>query len=169
MTESSIKIQPISQFDELEKMYHYVGSGLDNYWLSPELYEIGEYGGMETIVFPRLYDVQATIGMHICSLDRLLGPKEIRFLRIEMEFSELEMSSALGEKYEKAVIIAESRDKNIYRPLVFRSDLLLRYMYLAWLGSQNVIGDDFKDQALHLGKQLGKPVMVSEQRWQIVA
>lgn len=68
-----ITIAPLDDDGTANGLYHYKICGLDNYWLTPDLYERGPTEGIETPTFPRLFDVQAAIGMHVCSLDRPLN------------------------------------------------------------------------------------------------
>lgn len=160
-----LQIKPAAETDGL---YHYKESGLDNYWLSSDLFQIGEYDGMKTVTFPKLFDIQATIGIHICSFDRLLGAKEIRFLRTELGFSQADMGRALGYKDKQRVAAAEKLDAS-RKALLGAADLLLRQLYLNAVGQQSLIGDAYKAQALELGKSLNQPHLVDDQNWEIAA
>ena len=160
-----LRIKPLA---DAEGLYHYKESGLDNYWLSPDLYELGEYDGMETVTFSKLFDIQAAIGMHICSFDRPLGPKEIRFLRTELGFSQADMGRALGYKDKQRVAAAEKQNTS-RQALLGPADLLLRQLYLGYLGQQPLIGEEYKARALHVGQLLNQPCLVEEQNWQIAA
>lgn len=160
-----LQIKPLA---DTEGLYHYRDCGLDKYWLSPDLYELGEYDGMETVTFSKLDEIQATIGMHICSFDRPLGPKEIRFLRTELGFSQADMGRALGYRDKQRVAAAEKQDTS-RQALLGPADLLLRQLYLGSVGQQPLIGDAYKSRALSLGKSLTQPHLVDDQNWQIAA
>ena len=52
-----ITIAPLDDDGTANGLYHYKICGLDNYWLTPDLYERGPTEGIETPTFPRLFDV----------------------------------------------------------------------------------------------------------------
>ena len=152
---------------ETTGLYHYIGSGLDNYWLAPNLYELGEHKGIKTISFPRLYDVQSAIGMHICAVPRPLAPREVRFLRSEIGLSQTDMGHALG--YSDKTQIEAAEKKEATAPLSGSADLLLRNIYLTWLGKQRLTGEAFREWTLGQGQNLQKPKATKSQIWQVAA
>ena len=102
-----ITIAPLDDDGTANGLYHYKICGLDNYWLTPNLYERGLTEGIETLTFSRLFDVQTAIGMHVCSLDRPLAGKEVRFLRTDISYTQTEQGSVLGYKDKQRVAAAE--------------------------------------------------------------
>ena len=161
----ALKIKPI---DRNEDLYHYKASGLDNYWLSPGLYEMGEHDGQKTITFHKLPQIHAAIGIHICSLNRPLGSREVRFLRTEIGLSQADLGHALGYKDKQRVAAAEKQDGK-RTPLLGPADLLLREHYLNWLGPHPLAGKAFRDNAIQLGQSLYHPHPAEDLNWQIVA
>lgn len=167
-----ITIAPLNSTVGLSELYHYKVCGLDNYWLTPDLYERGLTDGKETLIFPRLFDVQAAIGMHVCSLDRPLTGKEIRFLRTDIGYSQSELGSVLGYKDKQRVAAAEKAGDTAAgrsSPLAGPADLLLRHVYLAWLGHQPLVGQAYRERALTLGRALQMPTLADEQVWKVAA
>lgn len=162
-----LKVEPLNEANT-EDMHHYRASGLDNYWLSPELYRRGQYDGMPTIRFPKLREIHAAIGRHVCSLDRHLGPREIQFLRIQMGLSQADIGKALGYKNKQLVAAAEKQGAD-RKPLHGVADLFLRSIYLNWLGGPRIFDDEFIKRVLCLAESLKKPHLVESQNWQIVA
>lgn len=169
MDDSSIQVVPLECDADTENLYHYTQCGLTNYWLSPGLFIIGEYYEEETITFPKLYEVQAVIGMHICSLKRPLGPREIRFLRGEFNWSQTELGHALGYRDKQTVAKAEKWLEDGLKSLMGPADLLLRRIYLTYLGELPLIGDEYRNEAISLGANMTKPHLIEEKNWQIAA
>ena len=168
MNDVSLKILPLDDQADKHDLYHYTSSGLDNYWLSGDLYEKGWVDGEEIIRFPQFDDVQAAIGMHICELHRLLGPREIRFLRGELNFSQRELGQALGYADKQIVLRAESRSKS-YKPLIAAADMLLRHHYLGMLGAHQLVGDAYRAAAIQMSAAIATPVPVVDQTDHVVA
>ena len=160
-----LKIQPL---DKIEGLYHYTASGLDNYWLSSKLYESDEYDGQKTISFSKLDQIHAAIGMHICSLNRPLEAKEVRFLRTEIGLSQADLGQALGYKDKQRVAAAEKQGAKRVA-LLGPADLLLRNYYLNWLGQQPLAGQAFRDKALQQGQSLNSSLRKEKANWQIAA
>jgi transcriptional regulator with XRE-family HTH domain len=167
-----ITIAPLDNDVRMSDLYHYKVCGLDNYWLTPDLYERGLTDGRETLTFPRLFDVQAAIGMHLCSLGRPLTGKEVRFLRTDIGYTQSELGSVLGYKDKQRVAAAEKAGETTTGrspPLAGPADLLLRHVYLAWLGQQPLVGKDYRERALTLGRALQIPALADEQVWKVAA
>ena len=167
-----ITIAPLDNEGGVSDLYHYKVCGLDNYWLTPDLYKRGLTDGRETLTFPRLFDVQAAIGMHVCSLDRPLTGKEVRFLRTDIGYTQSELGCALGYKDKQRVAAAEKAAETAAGgsgPLAGTADLLLRHVYLAWLGHQPQVGQAYRDRALTLGRALQRPSLADEQVWKVAA
>jgi hypothetical protein len=157
MTNINIKVEPMDDDADKAALYHYTLSGLNNYWLTPELYEIGEYEGEETIRFVDLDDVHVAIGMHICEMRRPLGPREIRFLRGELGYSQTQLGHALGYKDKQTVLKAE-RVNDKREPLATPADLYLRALYLGMLVQRPLIGGGGGQDALELSQAVARPI-----------
>ena len=167
-----ITIAPLDDDGTANGLYHYKICGLDNYWLTPDLYERGPTEGIETPTYPRLFDVQAAIGMHVCSLDRPLTGKEVRFLRTDIGYTQSELGNVLGYKDKQRVAAvgkAGAQEAGNSRPLAGPADLLLRHVYLAWLGQQPLVGQAYGHRALKLGQALHRPALPDEQIWKVAA
>ena len=167
-----ITIAPLDNTGEVNDLYHYKICGLDNYWLTPDLYDRGFTDGRETLTFPRLFDVQAAIGIHVCSLDRPLTGKEVRFLRTDIGYTQSELGNVLGYKDKQRVAAAEKAGEMSAErssPLAGPADLLLRHVYLAWLGHQTPVGQAYRERALTLGRALQMPALADKQVWKVAA
>lgn len=150
----NIEVHDLSPDADRDEFYHYSLGGLNNYWLAPGLFEINEDGDLRLL---ELDNIQAAIGMHICGLHRPLGPREIRFLRAEMGFSQTDLGIALGYKDKQRVLSAErlSEDRS---PLMASADMLLRNHYLGMLGKHDLVGDDYRAAALAMSEALNRPM-----------
>lgn len=149
-----IEVRDLSPDANREDYYHYSLSGLDNYWLAPGLFEINEDGDLRLL---ELDNIQAAIGMHICGLVRPLGPREIRFLRSEMELSQAELGLILGYKDKQRVLAAEKLTDD-RKPLAPSADMLLRSHYLGMLGRHDLVGDAYRQAAITMSEALSRPV-----------
>lgn len=168
MNDKPITVIPLES-EHIQSLYHYTESGLNNYWLSPDLFEMSEFEGQDAVTFPAFDDMQAAIGLHICSLGRALGPREIRFLRGELNFSQRELGQILGYRDKQSVAKAERLNKN-REPLSATADMLLRHRYLSYLGrGDEIIGDEYRQDALQLAQALRQPHPMQEQDWQLAA
>jgi len=168
MSDRSINVLPL-EIDALQGLYHYTESGLNNYWLSPSLYEEGEFNGQKTIAFLKLDEMQTAIGLHICSLGRRLGPLEIRFLRGELDYSQRELGEALGFADKQCIAKAE-RQNDKHEALSATADLLLRNLYLRHLGDgAHLIEDNYRQEALKLAQDLRKPYLAETHNWKLAA
>ena len=149
-----IEVHDLSPDADREKFYHYSLSGLDNYWLAPELFEISKDGDVRLL---ELDNIQAGISMHICGLQRPLGPREIRFLRGELNFSQTELGRLLGYSDKQRVAAAEKLTDE-RKPLAPTADMLLRSRYLGMLGVHDLIGEDYRKAAVAMSEALNRPL-----------
>lgn len=161
MGRSPIRIIPLADDADHAALYHYELSGLDGYWLAPELFEVSHRDGEPFISFPQFDHMQAAIGMHLCRLARPLGPREIRFLRSELDLSQGDLGRLLGYRDKQRVAAAE-RLVDDRRPLAPTADLLLRSHYLGMIGAHdpvhNPVGKAYRDTAMALSLALRDPV-----------
>ena len=166
MAEDKIAVTEMLPDANKEGLHRYLLSGLTNYWLAPELFEENEAGDLRLF---QLDNVHAAIGMHICGLERPAGPREVKFLRSEMEFSQTEMGHALGYKDRQPILKAERLGEN-RDPLTPTADLLLRNVYLGWLGKHSLVGEAYRVAALKLSEALISPAhSVDEMDYRIAA
>lgn len=76
-------------------MYHYVESGLDNIWLqNGYLEEDTPYG--RTVSFTDIPGLHESISLSIVEQAGRLGGPEIRFLRRQMEMSQVSLAELIG-------------------------------------------------------------------------
>jgi DNA-binding transcriptional regulator YiaG len=153
MKNDAVKVMPLCDDADRDELHHYTASGLVNYWLSPGLYEVAKHDEEDVIIYKQLDDVQAAIGMHICTLMRPLGPREIKFLRSELGFSQSEMGCALGYRDKQPVLKAERLNEK-REPLSATADLLLRNVYLGMIGEHPLVGEAYRAEALRLSNSL---------------
>ena len=149
-----IKVRNLSPDADREQFYHYNLSGLDNYWLAPGLFEISEDGDLRLLA---LDNIHAAIGLHLCRLRRPLGPREIRFLRGEMAFSQTDLGRLLGYSDKQRIAAAEKRNER-RKPLAPTADMLLRSHYLGMLGKHDLVGDDYRMAAIAMSEALNQPL-----------
>jgi len=147
-----IKVRNLSPDADRDEFYHYSLSGLNNYWLAPELFEISKDGDLRLL---ELDNIQAAIGMHLCRLRRPLGPHEIRFLRGEMAFSQTDLGRLLGYSDKQRVAAAEKRTDD-RKPLAPTAEMLLRSHYLGMLGVHHLVGEDYRKAAIAMSKALNR-------------
>ncbi|WP_421857755.1 helix-turn-helix domain-containing protein [Oricola sp.] len=74
---------------------HYTDCGLDNIYLSNG-FEIEEIDGEQTLSVANLDGLHAAIGLHIVLERKAPSPKELRFLRNELDMSQAELAQVLG-------------------------------------------------------------------------
>lgn len=127
---NEITIKTVSDDDILPNFHHFTSSGLNNYWLSEKLYAKNEFEGETYFSYPQYNNIMAAIGLHICTLPRLLGPREVRFLRTEMEDSQTAMALKIGYADDQVISKAESHNIERYKPLTKGNDALMRFFYL---------------------------------------
>lgn len=78
-----------------EDMYHYQGCGLANVWLCNGYNFVEtEYG--EGVAIENLPELHKAIGLTLVQNNPQLNGDEIRFLRIELDLSQVQLSSLLG-------------------------------------------------------------------------
>ena len=114
--------------------HHYIESGLDNIWLESGFTRHSTaYGDGVSI-----HDSQAlhrAIGTRLTGLPIALNGAELRFLRLEMDFSQKALGSLLGVD-EQAI---RRWEKARSRPISGPADRLLRALYVEWVdGDESV-------------------------------
>lgn len=127
--------------------------------------EISEDGDLRLLEFD---NIQAAIGMHICELQRPLGPREIRFLRGEMGFSQTDLGVALGYRDKQRVLSAEKLSED-RKPLNTPADMLLRNHYLGMIGKHDLVGDDYRNAAIAMSEALNRPMQPVDDTDHLVA
>lgn len=164
-----INVETYNPENNSSNLYHYEISGLKNYWLSSELYEIGDYQGEETITILEIHNIDAAIGMHLCQLDRKIGPREVRFLRLQMAYNQKALGEKLGYKDGQMVGRAEQLSDN-YKALSDQADLLLRLRYLAWLASDHSHADyEYKHKARYMMNHEKRLTAADDAQWAMCA
>jgi DNA-binding XRE family transcriptional regulator len=119
--------------DDILNAHHFISSGLDNYWLSEKLF-VADYIDGDTYYSYSGYDnIMATIGLHICTLPRLLGAREIKFLRAKMGKSQITLAKEVGYTDDQVISRAESLKTERRQPLPSAEDALIRIFYLRCL------------------------------------
>lgn len=79
----------------LHAMYHYIESGLDNIWLrNGYVEENTPYG--PTVAFKDILGLHESISLAIVEQAGRLGGAEIRFLRHQMEMSQVSLAELIG-------------------------------------------------------------------------
>lgn len=78
-----------------EKMYRYMECGLENVWLCNG-YDIVETEYGEGIAIHNLEDLHKAIGLALVQNNPQLNGSEIRFLRKELDLSQVQLSNLLG-------------------------------------------------------------------------
>ena len=125
-----IAVSPLADNASLDGLFHFEMIGLSNYWLAPELVVRQEVNGEMTCSFPEFDNISAAIGLHLCDLPRLLGPKEVRWMRHELGHTQEKLGTILGYGDRQCVAKAESETGKRLSP---SADELLRHAYLAHL------------------------------------
>lgn len=97
----------IESTDIASKPFHYKACGLDDvYLLNGFCLEDTDYG--EAVSIQNVESLHCEIGLYIVSYKKTLSPSEIKFLRREMDMTQLELANKLGidqqtvARYEKA-------------------------------------------------------------------
>lgn len=107
-----------------KSIYHYTESGLPNVYLRNGFtLESSDYG--ETVAIHDVDDLHRAIGRRLALETPLLGGREVRFLRRELDLSQLQLAEVLGVG-ETSVRGWENDRTPIGRP----AERLLRVLYL---------------------------------------
>lgn len=77
-----------------KKPYHFKESGLDNIYLMNG-YDIEEVDGEEYVSVRGIDQLWKAIGLNLVTTKKLLSPKEIRFLRGQMDLTQAEVAALL--------------------------------------------------------------------------
>lgn len=115
-------------------MYHYTECGLPYVYLANGYHiEQGPFG--ETVAIDNVDELHRTIARWIVEhLDHLRG-REVRFLRLEMDYTQGELAAAMGVQEQTLSLWERSPDKTIPAP----SDRLLRVFCESWLDDDQPI------------------------------
>lgn len=154
MMTHEMTVRPIDKNEDLSQSHQFTVSGLDNYWLSEHLYEVHDIEGEKAYSYPQFENVCAVIGTHLCSLERHLGPREVRFMRTQMEMSQVELSAKLGYTDDQIIGRAESMASKRYAPLQKAEDTLLRMFYLSHLQTHKDVADYLRETARQTSHEL---------------
>ena len=130
MMTNEITIKPFPNDVDESNSHHFTASGLRNYWLSKKLVNEHNIDGDIAYSYPNIENINAVIGIHICSLQRNLGPREVRFLRIAIDLSQKALGAKLGFNDDQMVNRAESLKDDRYLALQSAPDTLIRCFYL---------------------------------------
>jgi len=76
-------------------MYHYTGCGLQNVWLRNG-YTVRETSQGTAVSIHDLEGLHRTIGIHVAKCSPKLDKDEIRFIRKELEWSQIKLAEYLG-------------------------------------------------------------------------
>ncbi len=114
-------------------MYHYIDSGLDNIYLQNG-YKVSKtpYGG--AISISHLDDLHKAIGMAIATSLKRMSPKEMRFLRLEMELSQKRLAALLNVD-SQSIARWEKGQTSLPGP----AELLIRGIYIEHAGGNSDI------------------------------
>lgn len=118
---------------DVENMYHYTECGLDNIYLLNG-YTITTYDGEECLSIHNVDALHHSIAVYITACARNLTPKEFKYLRLEMNFSQ----KTLSEKFGVDVQTIARWEKN-QTPIPRTADILIRAFYM-----------DFKQKEVHV-------------------
>lgn len=126
-------------------MYHYLGSGLPNVFLKNG-YEIKNSNYGETVVIHDLEGLHAAIGSILVSSPGTLAGDEFRFLRNELELSQVMLAQLLGCEEQAVARWEKGKNKKVNAP----AEKLLRRLY----------------QEMKMGSKKLAPLLKSLQDWE---
>lgn len=113
--------------------YHYTDSGLDNVWLhSGFKVHNTDYG--EGVSVRNIDELHKVIGMSIAESLHSIKPKELRFLRVEMELSQKRLAEFLRVD-SQTVARWEKGETEIPGP----AELIIRHLYIEHAGGDQAI------------------------------
>lgn len=121
-----------------EHTYHYTLCGLDNVWLRNGFDLNEETGAIAIHNLPELHNL---IGMSLVKKTDKLSPKEIRFLRIELDMPQNTMARILGVG-ESAYRNWESAKRT---KISETADRLLRLTYMSYVNDEECEGQSFRE------------------------
>lgn len=127
--------------------FHYNSCGLDNIYLVNGFNTVQTGYGDATSI-EDLDGLHEIIGRSLCALTRRLAPKEISYLRREMELRQLDIAEILGCT-DQTVANWEKGKSNIQKS----PDAVLRHIYMESLGDNPEMSNLIKSIA-GLGRQM---------------
>lgn len=110
------------------KLYHYLESGLDNVYLRNGFEIMSLADGEEEIFIHDLSGLHKAIGMSLIFKQGLLSGKEIKFIRVMLDFSQKALGKVLGCDYQ--TILLWEKEKHAIPKM---ADHLLRVVFHAFL------------------------------------
>jgi DNA-binding transcriptional regulator YiaG len=117
-------ISDVAGQEVMAEPYHYKMCGLDDiYLLNGVDFHDGEYG--RGVSIHNVEDLHREIGLHLILHRKALSPKEIRFLRKQMEFTQTELGKCLGVT-SQTVARYEKGETEIPGPV----DHLMRFLFV---------------------------------------
>ena len=142
-----ITVTPQPDGTDFSALHQFTASGLNNYWLAKSLFVAEEIDGETYYSYPHFEKIMAAIGLYICGLPRILGPLEVKFLRLEIDVSQKQLGHELGYRDEQIISRAESHNVNRHAPLQKAEDTLLRFFYLRKIESNTEFDDYLRQDA----------------------
>jgi len=148
-------------------MYHYTGCGLQNVWLRNG-FTIRETSQGTAVSIHDLEGLHRTIGIHVAKNSPKLNKDEIRFLRKELEWPQVQLAEYLG--------VGETTVRNWERGDVEinpSAERLLRATYIHYFeGDGEVkrlvesIGQNIREAQVHAEAKLNINMIEGECGWQ---
>jgi putative transcriptional regulator len=74
--------------------YHYTEGGLDNIYLLNG-FNLEQYDGEDYVSIDHVESLWKAIGLHLVQCRKVLSPKELRFLRAQMGYTQSELAGLL--------------------------------------------------------------------------
>ena len=109
---------------DAQKPFHYADCGLQDVYLLNG-YEFVEVEGERGLIIHNMDGLHATIGLVLVEKRKLIGPRELRFLRKQMDLTQAELGTMLGVS-DQTVARWEKGETEMSGP----ADKLLRVLYL---------------------------------------
>jgi putative transcriptional regulator len=120
-------------------MFHYTSCGLQNVWLvNGFVKEVTPFG--EAVSIRNVKGLHALLGHQIITHKKRLAAGDIRFLRIEMDFSQKHLADVLGVGESTVRAWENSRTK-----IALPADRLLRALYMGSLNDEMKIAQLIAD------------------------
>lgn len=116
------------------KLYHYTESGLDNVYLAGG-YTIHKSSNITGVSIKNTEGLHRAIGKSIISQPAPINGAELRFLRLEMELSQRELSAMLATSEQTFSLWERNRKKAIPGA----EDRLLRVLYREYIGGDGSV------------------------------
>lgn len=117
----------------MSTLFHYQDCGLPNIWLRNG-FEVMDTPFGEAVSIHKVAELHAAIGLYLTESKALLNGADIRFLRKELDFSQLALAEVLG--------VSESTMRNWEaqrQPITIAADRMLRLIYREYVEGSAVI------------------------------